>query len=215
MPTSRTVKDVMSVQLVSATPTTSFKELAEQLAGHHISALPVLDRWGQVIGVVSEADLLPREAFRDRQPTRRELLLHLDEIEKSGGATAQDLMTSPAVVVYQHATLSQAARLMARHHVRQLPVLDATEMPVGIVSRGDLLKVFLVPDEELADTAVTELAKVLGGADITALTVEVTDGVVRLGGAPQLARSASLAAAVISSIEGVIDVLVALDQTPR
>jgi len=165
MPTLRTVKDVMSAQLVTASRTTPFKELVEQLTAHHISAVPVLDGWGQVIGIVSEADLLPREAFRDRRPSRHELLLHLDEIERGGGAEAEDLMTSPAVVVSQHATLSQAARLMARHHVRRLPVVDANEMPVGIVSRGDLLKVFLIRDEELADLVVAELGQTLHSTD--------------------------------------------------
>jgi len=212
MPTLRTVKDVMSAQLVTASRTTPFKELVEQLTGHHISAVPVLDGWGQVIGIVSEADLLPREAFRDRRPSRHELLLHLDEIERGGGATAEDLMTSPAVVVSQHATLSQAARLMARHHVRRLPVVDANGMPVGIVSRGDLLKVFLIRDEELADLVVAELGQTLHSTDVGTLRIKVNEGVVTVSGRLADSRLLHTLARVIGGVEGVVDVDLRLDR---
>ena len=123
----------------------------EQLTGHHISTVPVLDEHGQVIGLLSEADLLPWEACRDRRPSRHEPLPHLDEIGHSGRATAEDLMMSPAMVVRQHATLSQAARLMARHHVRRMRTdwvegRDPSGVPVAVTYPG--------PDED-ARNAIT------------------------------------------------------------
>jgi hypothetical protein len=108
MPTAHEVRDVMSTEPVTVTRLTPFKDLVELFSSRRISAAPVLDSRNRVVGVVSQTDLLPKEAFRDHEPSRREQLLHLEEMLKAGGTTAGDLMTAPAVVIGPHAGLAEA-----------------------------------------------------------------------------------------------------------
>lgn len=214
MPTPRKVRDVMTSDVISVHLPTAFKDVAELLSSRRISAVPVLDDHGLIVGIVSQGDLLPKEAYRDRVPTRREVLLHLEEVEKAGGTTAGDVMTVPVAVIGPHATLSEAARLMARRHVRRLPVVDGREQVVGILSRSDLLKVFLVTDEQLTGAVLAELAQALPGADTSRLTVDVEDGKVTIGGALDDTSTVPALARVARSVEGVVDVDVRLEH-PR
>ncbi|MHA6758015.1 CBS domain-containing protein [Streptacidiphilus sp. PAMC 29251] len=211
MTTLHTVRDVMTTEPISVTRQTAFKDVAELLSSHRISAVPVLDDHGLIVGIVSQGDLLPKEAYRDRVPTRREMLLHLEEFEKAGGITVGDIMTVPVAVIGPHATLSQAARIMARRHVRRLPVVDGREQVVGIVSRSDLLKVFLVSDEQLTGAVLAELRQALPGTDTGRLTATVEDGRVTIGGALDDTRTASTVVRVVRAVEGVVDVQVRLD----
>jgi CBS domain-containing protein len=216
MTATRKVRDVMTTAPVTVTRQTPFKDLVALLDSRRISAVPVLDDRGSVAGIVSQGDLLPKEAYRDRYPTRRETLLHLEEIEKAGGVTAADVMTVPVAVIGSHATLSEAARLMARRHVHRLPVVDGTERLVGIISRSDLLKVFLVPDEELATTIRAELAQALPGTDASRITVAVKDGLATVGGSLEDTRLVPVLARIVRAVEGVVDVAVELDHpNPR
>ena len=98
MPNPHKVREVMTADVASVKRSTAFKDIAELLSARRISAVPVLDDHGMIIGIVSQGDLLPKEAYRDRVPTRREVLLHLEEIEKAGGLTAGDVMTVPVAV---------------------------------------------------------------------------------------------------------------------
>ncbi|MFD9101786.1 CBS domain-containing protein [Streptomyces virginiae] len=129
----RNVEDVMTHAVVSVDRGTAFKDIVEELRMWNVSALPVLAEDGRVIGVVSEADLLlgPRGT------------------DTAHDTTAERLMTRPAVTVTRDATIPTAARLMARRHLKRLPVVDGEGRLVGVVSRGDLLKVFLRPDEDI------------------------------------------------------------------
>jgi CBS domain-containing protein len=125
--------------------------------------------------------------------------------------TAGELMSSPAVTVHADAPLAEAARIMARRHVKRLPVVDGVGLLQGIVSRGDLLKVFLRPDEEIAGEI---RHSVLGRLPSTgSLTVEVTDGVVTLGGSLPDRTLVPVAARALRTVEGVVDVR--LDLTHR
>jgi Mg/Co/Ni transporter MgtE len=103
---------------------------------------------GRVIGLVSEADLLPKEEFRNSDPDQ---LGRLSDLAKAGAVTATEPMSSPAVTVHGDATLAQAARIMAQRQVKRLPVIDNEDMLKGIVSRADLLKVLLPSDEDIAE----------------------------------------------------------------
>ena len=115
------------------------------MRAQRVSAFPVLDDNGKVIGVVSEADLLAKQALDsepDGMPGMITGLLRRREHEKARGVTAGDLMTSPPVTVTPDDTLERAARLMYTHKVKRLPVVAADGHLVGIVSRADLLAVF-------------------------------------------------------------------------
>lgn len=144
----RHVKDLMTRRVIAITGETGFKEIALVLRSHGISALPVLDDEGRVIGVVSASDLLLKleDATADEdgfilEPRRRKEARH-----KSAGAIGRELMTAPAVTVRAAETVEEAARVMRRHRVKRLPVLDETGRLVGILSRGDLLRVYTAPD---------------------------------------------------------------------
>jgi len=179
------VKDVMSTHPVSVSTTSSFKEIAAGLREFRVSAFPVLDADGTVIGVVSEADLLPKEALDDRHGVRGTLtgLMHRTDQAKAEGVTAADLMTTPAVTVTPDDTVERAARLMYSRKVKRLPVVDEGGHLVGIVSRTDILAVFDRTDSEIRAQIITEV--IPGRSEPTWYSVLVKDGVVTLEGTPE------------------------------
>jgi CBS-domain-containing membrane protein len=140
-----TVKDVMTTQVIWVKKDTSFRDMAVALHEHRVSAFPVLDDGGRVIGIVSEADMLTKEAPGSEpqgMPGMITGLLRDKEHQKARGITAGGVMTSPAVVVTPDDTVERAARLMYTRKVKRLPVVDANHHLVGIVSRADVLAVF-------------------------------------------------------------------------
>ncbi len=200
-----TVSDVMTHTVVAVGSEAPFKEIVELLDQWKVSALPVLAGEGRVVGVVSEADLLLKEEFRDTDEG------DLAERAKAGAVTAGELMSAPAVTVHADASLAEAARIMARRHVKRLPVVDGVGLLQGVVSRGDLLKVFLRSDEEIAEEI---RGSVLGQLPVTTpLTVSVTEGVVTLGGALPDRTLVPVVARAVRAVEGVVDIR--LDLTHR
>jgi len=175
----------MSTHPVSVSTTSSFKEIAAGLREFRVSAFPVLDADGTVIGVVSEADLLPKEALDDRHGVRGTLtgLMHRTDQAKAEGVTAADLMTTPAVTVTPDDTVERAARLMYSRKVKRLPVVDEGGHLVGIVSRTDILAVFDRTDSEIRAQIMTEV--IPGRSEPTWYSVLVKDGVVTLEGTPE------------------------------
>jgi CBS-domain-containing membrane protein len=124
------------------------------------------------------------------------------------GLTAGALMTAPAVTIHPDATIPRAAQIMADHHIRRLPVVGDDGHLVGIVTRRDLLSVFLRPDEEVAEDVRGLLDDVLA-VDPAGVTATVRDGVVILTGSPQAPEDRALLPAAIRMIwdvDGVIDV---------
>ncbi|MCI3278247.1 CBS domain-containing protein [Streptomyces cylindrosporus] len=200
-----TVSDVMTHTVVAVGSEAPFKEIVELLDQWKVSALPVLAGEGRVVGVVSEADLLAKEEFRDTDegdPAER---------KKAGAVTAGELMSAPAVTVHADASLAEAARIMARRHVKRLPVVDTVGLLQGVVSRSDLLKVFLRDDEEIAGEI---RHSVLGQLPVTTpLTVSVEEGVVTLGGSLPDRMLVPVVARAIRAVEGVVDIR--LDLTHR
>ena len=147
-----TVKDVMTTRVVSVTKDASFRAMVAALREYRVSAFPVVDDDGKVIGVVSEADMLVKEALESEpegMPGMIAGILRRKEHEKARGTTAGDLMTCPAVTVTPDDTLERAARLMYTRKVKRLPVIDANGHLVGIIGRSDLLSVFDRTDEDI------------------------------------------------------------------
>ncbi|MGD3110667.1 CBS domain-containing protein [Streptomyces sp. YGL11-2] len=203
--TPHTVSDVMTQPVAAVDHEARFKEIVETLRRWRVSAVPVLSGERRVIGVVSEADLLPKEAFREADSDRLERLRQSDDVRRAEAVTAGELMTSPAVTVHADATLAQAARTMARASVKRLPVVDEGGLLVGIVSRADLLKVFLRSDDELA-REVREVLGTLFAAPAKDLEVTVADGVVTLSGHSRDRSLIPVVARLVRGIEGVVDV---------
>ncbi|MFB7559327.1 CBS domain-containing protein [Streptomyces brevispora] len=204
------VRDVMTRTAVAIGRDAGYKEIVELIEQWEVSALPVLAGEGRVVGVVSEADLLLKEEHRDDDPARA--AEPGPDRTKAGGITAEDLMSSPAVTVHADATIAEAARIMARRKVKRLPVVDWAGLLEGVVSRSDLLKVFLRPDEEIAsEIRATVLGKVPAAAGVNAT---VAEGIVTLSGDLQDRSLIPLLARAVRAVEGTVDIRVALSGPP-
>lgn len=210
-----TVGDVMTRTVVALSSGAEFKEIVRTMKRWGVSAMPVLDDGGRVIGVVSEADLLRKEEFRADDPDPPGRMGHLLDAAKAEAATAEELMTVPAVTVHPDAGLSRAARLMARRGVKRLPVVDDDGVLIGIVSRSDLLKVFLRSDEDIAEEVRRRLSVSRLLVPPESVRVTVHEGVVTLSGRVQDTSLAPLAIRLARSVEGVVDVHSALAGPPR
>jgi CBS domain-containing protein len=200
------VCDVMTAPALSVTEHTPYKKVARLLSEHRLSALPVLSHGGRVIGVVSEADLLRKqERHHSARPGEMSWRLHRKAAAKAEARNAGQLMTSPAVTIHPDAPVGSAARLLNSHHLRRLPVVNPDGHLLGIVSRRDLLSVFLRPDEEIAAEVRAALTDVLL-ADPAAVRVRVGQGLVSVSGQVTEAGLIAMATDLISAIDGVVGV---------
>jgi CBS-domain-containing membrane protein len=188
---STTVQDVMTTRVVSVGTDASFRDMAAALREHRISAFPVVDADGKVIGVVSEADMLTKEALGSEpqgMPGMITGLLRRREYAKARGITAGDLMSSPPVTVTPGDTIERAARLMYNRKVKRLPVVDAGAHLVGIISRTDVLAIFDGSDEEIRAEIRDQVIRDGFRIDPASFGVIVKDGVVTLAGQPARRR---------------------------
>jgi CBS-domain-containing membrane protein len=208
------VHDVMSTDVVTVARTTSYKQVARLMTEHKVNALPVVDKNDHVIGMVSEADVLRKEERRFRWLVSGLSVRGRRERAKAEAQSAAELMTSPVVTTHPDASLASAARLMNDHHIRRLPVLDASGKLIGMVSRRDLLRVFLRPDAEIG----AEVHGVLTGVlleDPQSVTVQVRDGVVTLRGSISKPELIPAAVRLAGDVDGVVSVVSELTSSPE
>jgi CBS domain-containing protein len=202
------VKDLMTPQVVTIGPATPFKEIVARLANHRVSAVPVVDDDGLVLGVVSEADLLLKEEFPDPDAdiplfwTKRRRL----ERDRAAATTARDLMSIAVVSIAPEATVAEAARRMHSAGVKRLPVLDEGGRLVGILSRADLLKVFNRPDQAIRREIMDEVIVGEFMMDPNRFFIHVTDGVVVLQGRVERRSLLPSLVRAVHSVEGVVRV---------
>ncbi|WP_369263616.1 CBS domain-containing protein [Streptomyces sp. R35] len=204
--TPHIVSDVMTQTVVAVGRDAPFKEIVRTMEQWKVSAMPVLEGEGRVIGVVSEADLLPKEEFREGEQSLYEQRQRLSAVAKAGATTAGELMSAPAITVHADATLAQAARIMAVRRVKRLPVVDGIGMLQGIVSRADLLKVFLRSDEDIEEEVRRTVVSYLFPAFSHAIHVNVHEGVVTLRGHIRDTSLILVAVRLVRAVEGVVDV---------
>jgi len=203
-----TVADVMTTKVLKVRPTTPFKELARVMEEHHVSALPVVDSDDQLVGVVSEADLLPKQELHGQRPAHRWPFSGRHSFsERSTGDNAGQVMTADLVTIGPGATLIEAATLMTERKVKRLPVVDQTGALVGIISRADLIKVFLRSDEEIKEEILREVFVHVLWADPTAVQINVRDGIVTLAGSVEQKSTIPIAERLTRRVDGVIDVI--------
>jgi CBS domain-containing protein len=204
---SAVVKDVMSTRPVSVTKDSSFKELAAMLFEFGVSGFPVVDDDGKVIGVVSEADMLAKEALQDEDHGLRETaaaIVRRTQRRKGAGVTARDLMTSPAVTVTAEDTVAHAAAVMYTRGLKRLPVVDAAGRLVGVISRVDVLAVFDRLDEEIRAEIINQVIPRL--SEPSWYSVIVKDGIVTVEGTPETVSIGHRMLARIRHVEGVVAV---------
>ncbi|MFF0203722.1 CBS domain-containing protein [Streptomyces sp. NPDC005017] len=199
----RTVNDVMTHKVVAVRGGAEFKDIVRTMREWHVSALPVVDDGQRVLGVVSEADLLPKEEYRDAEdcpPDRG------PRSAKARGATAEQVMTAPAVTVRADASPARAARAMAHAGVKRLPVVDGEGVLRGVVSRSDLLKVFLRSDEDIEAEVRRDIDTHLLALPVRPVDVRVRNGVVTLSGQVRDTTLVPVLTRLVRTVEGVVDV---------
>jgi len=210
---ARRVSDVMTTSVVTVDRITPYQEIDRLLIEHRISGMPVLKMGREVAGVVTETDLLAAEDETSRRvrmasSVGRRRLLHK---QPPVSLTAGTLMTAPAITIGPDATIPAAARLMNTHHIGRLPVVDKDGKLAGILSRRDLLSVFLRPDADLTHE-VRQVLDEIPVADPKDVIVTVRHGVVTVAGTTQPEPGQeqdliSLVLRLIWDIDGVVDVV--------
>jgi len=203
------VADVMTREVARVAPATPVKEIVRRLAERRVSALPVVDLEGRVLGVVSEADLLLKEGrgILADPPRRFEPASRRTERIKSGATVAADLMTAPALTIAPEAAVAEAAQVMRDRGVKRLVVVDERDRLVGIISRADVIRVFLRPDGDIRRAVVEGLVANLLWLDGRDLDVAVADGVVTLSGRLDRRSDVELLARHTLELDGVVGVI--------
>ena len=201
-----TVRDVMTTSVITAREDTPFKELAAVLASSRVSGFPVIDRAGTVIGVVSETDLVIKEADQAGHPASFAGLRRSRDREKAAGVTAAQVMTSPPVTIGPGEPVQHAAFLMYDRAVSRLPVVDEAGHLVGIVSQVDVLGIFGRPDEEIRRDVTDRLIGQGFPVDPERLQVTVRDGIVTLSGRPEAGQAGRDIIEAVRNIDGVVAV---------
>lgn len=203
----RSVHDVMTQEVVTARPDTPFKEIAALFHRNDVTAIPVVDDQGRPLGVVSEADLIRKEAVlpdpEGRSPGR---WLAAQDRARAEAETAGGLMTSPAVTARAGWSVGEAARAMDKGKVKRLPVVDEVGRLVGIVSRSDLLQVFLRHDSAIREEInhdVLGQALWLAPGDVQ---VAVDEGVVTLTGRVPRRSLVQITEQLCRAVDGVVAV---------
>jgi CBS domain-containing protein len=211
------VKDVMTTQVRWVRRNTPFAEIAVMLHQYRVSAFPVLNDTDQVIGVVSESDLLAKMALaggEDGMPGMITGILQQEQTEKARAVTAADLMTSPAATVSPDDTAEHAAQLMYLRRVKRLPVTDEYGNLAGIVSRADVLTVYGRPDGEISEEIRRDILLAESPGHPGAFDVRVTDGMVTLAGSPRTCAQGHDIARRARHVQGVVAVRDRLDYPP-
>lgn len=217
----RTVSDLMTHDVIDVGPSATFKDIVKLLAEHDITAVPVVDDSNHPLGVVSEADLMRCEA---RQPEPSGRLPHVlqryappgggeaDRSEPTGEPlTARTLMTSPAVVARPEWSVVEAARFMEDRKVKRLPVVDRTSRLIGMLSRADLLRVFLRQDRAIREEITGDILTGTFRISPTDVAVHVVDGYVTLKGVVERTSTVPVLTRLCRSVDGVVSVSPELD----
>jgi len=203
------VEDVMKTAVVTARPDTPLKAVAGQLAEHRISGLPVVTDDGEVLGVVSESDLL----FKERGAPEEEA--HLLSFRRGVGGTerrkrdarvAADAMTAPAFTISPLRSIAAAADAMIEHRINRLPVVRDGRL-VGIVTRADLVRAFARSDERVLGEvkALVESFLAIDG-DLSQPSLTIDAGEVMIAGRVRRRLAAEALPHLAQSVPGVVAV---------
>ncbi|MFC4463676.1 CBS domain-containing protein [Streptomyces xiangluensis] len=212
MKTSK-VGEVMTSEVIGARQETPFKDVAQLLARHRISGLPVVDADDKVLGVISETDLIRRQAAkaeRDRggrfrlPALRRKVRI---ATAKARAMTAGQLMSTPAITVHPEQPVADAARVMERHHIERLPVVDEEDRLIGIATRRDLLRVFLRTDEEIRQEIIDEVLTRAMCLPPHTVIVSVQNGTATLEGRLERRSDIPLVVQLTWRVDGVVGVM--------
>jgi CBS-domain-containing membrane protein len=213
-----TVKDVMTTEALAVQEDAGFKEMVTAMRSQHVTALPVIDSAGRVVGLVTDADLMHKEVSPDLTAglaASDMLAWHVTGETRASGVSAADMMTWPVVTVTDDATIEEAARLMQARHAKQLPVVDGNGKLRGIVSRLDVLSVFERPDAEIKDEVANGIIALRFGLDPREFAETVRSGIVTVTGPVDRREDALGMLSAIRHLEGVVSVRDGLSYPPE
>jgi CBS domain-containing protein len=201
------LSEVMTENPVAVGPETPLKDVADILLEHRISGVPVIGERLEVLGVVSEADIIAKEVGPD--PRDRRLISWLlggryVDREKMAARTAAEAMGSPAITVTERQTVAEAARLMTDLGIKRLPVVDDDGALIGIVTRTDLVRAFSRSDNEI-ECEIREMFATLW-LDEPGLRLRIERGEVELTGEMTRRSDAEVLARLTRRVPGVVDV---------
>lgn len=205
------VHDVMTTTVVTITPDASFQEMVDLMIRLGVSGLPVVDAERRLVGMVTEADLISKEAYGGHRRRALEVVADLVAggstrwVTKAKGSTAGEVMATNVLTVRPGETIEAAARRMVEGGVKRLPVVEGDRL-VGIVARTDLLRAMHRADDDIAADVRLLLADPLRAPDHHEVSATVRDGVVTLSGAVEFPHDVSLLAAMVWHLPGVVDV---------
>jgi CBS-domain-containing membrane protein len=141
-------RDIMTREVITVSPEASVEELAKLLDSHRISGMPVMTAKGEVVGIITQTDLVQRARELELPPAINLLDLHLfletpsrfqRRLQKMLGSTVQEVMTPAPVTIGPELPVPQVAALMARKKIHTLPVMDQGRL-VGIIGKIDLIR---------------------------------------------------------------------------
>jgi len=195
------VVDLMTSDVITASPDTPIKAAARLMVRNKVSGLPIVDENTRVVGIITEADFLRLEVAREEadnpQPVER----------------VEQVMNRSVLTINPDATVTEAARIMVVNDVNRLPVTDNTGKSLGIISRLDVVAAFTRPDEIIEDEIREDLLRRVLFVDPDDISVDVTNGVVTLSGEIGTRNEARLLAELARRLDGVVKV--ATDMTWR
>ncbi len=203
----RTVQDVMTRTVIVVDDSSPFKDVVRKMQEYRVSALPVVDRSGRLVGIVSEGDLILKEDLQlEGEPRFLEGRHQRTAREKHAGVVAAQLMSVPVITITPEASLGEAARLMHRHQVKRLPVVGPEGDVLGIVSRADLLKVFMREDAEITAEIRDDVIRRTLWIEPSSIRVMVRNGVVVLEGQIERRSLVPVLVGLVQAVEGVVGV---------
>jgi CBS domain-containing protein len=197
------VQEIMTRDVVTIGPEADLRDVARILVDAGISGLPVCGARRELLGVISEGDLLLKEAGpkKARRPFRR-----ADDGEKASATKVRDAMTSPVVTISPHASVAEAARRMMDLGIKRLPVVKG-DVLVGVVSRTDLVRAFVRSDQDIRREIREDVLRgTLWLETPEAIGIEVDRGVVHLTGQLESTLDAELLPRLVARIPGVMSV---------
>ncbi|MFE5012108.1 MULTISPECIES: CBS domain-containing protein [unclassified Streptomyces] len=206
----RKVSELMIREVITVPQNAAFKDTVRTLTEHQVSAVPVVDPAGHPLGLISEGDLLQKSAGQGdyfRSLSEREAL----QEAKAVAQRAEELMSAPPVCAGPDWTVAEAARLMEAQGVKRLLVVDETDTLIGIVSRRDLLRIFLRDDDAILHEIVVDILDRTLRQGSAAIAVEVADGRVELRGTVQFKSLIPVIERLCRTVDGVVSVRQLLD----
>lgn len=202
-------KDVMTADVVSVSTRTPYKQIVDLLASRAISAVPVIDDQRRVVGIVSEADLLHKLEFNGAvaEPAFLERKRRREAREKADAATASEMMTKRPIVAGVMDSITALAKLMESHRIKRVPIVDEQGRLVGIVSRRDLLRVYLRDDDAIRQEVERDVLQRTLWIPPEMITVTVSNGVVTLSGTVDRRSTIALILHLVEGVAGAVDVV--------